>query len=88
MAKRYHVWWLASGLWVLIAAINAYNRQAGVVIGYNIFAAVLLALLGAAQYRCDKTGRPGKTAMAVISIVAVAIVVVVALTLLFIPTAA
>lgn len=58
--KEWYRWFVLSGIWVLITVLNIFSERSGVVIGYNIFAVVIFAILGIAQYFCDKKGEAGK----------------------------
>ena len=58
--KKWYMWLVLSGIWVLITVLNIFSERSGVVIGYNIFVAAIFAILGIAQYFCDKKGEAGK----------------------------
>lgn len=75
--RRFSVWLVLSGLWVAIAAFNVFTKQSGAVIQFDIFVAVLFAVLGITQYLHDEKGIIGRTLMGIIIGTAVAAVIVV-----------
>ena len=72
---KWYMWLVLSGIWVLITNLNIFSERSGVVIGYDIFAAVIFAILGIAQYFCDKKGEAGKKQLRAIRVGAVLLAV-------------
>lgn len=58
--KWFNVWFLISGVWIVVAIINLIQKQTPAVLAFNVFAAVLCAGLGAAQNSAAKQGDAGK----------------------------
>lgn len=56
-------WFILSACWILAAILNAYDHRSGIVVGYDIFAAAVFAVLGVAQRVCGQKGEQGKRLM-------------------------
>lgn len=77
MMKKWIVWFILAGIWVLAAILNALEQRN---VWYGIVAAAVFAMLGAAQYLCDEKGIITKKSMnilcAAVMVAAVAAVVI------------
>ena len=76
--KKWVVWFILTGVWALAAILNAMEQRNA---WYGVIAAIILAMLGTAQYLCDEKGVITKKAMNILcaAVVAAAAVVVVVL---------
>lgn len=73
--KKWWLWFILSGIWILVAIFNVLDKRSSVTIGFNIFVVVFFAVLGITQYFCDKKGEKGKKLFNQICMGATAIVV-------------
>lgn len=82
MKQWYRVWFLLAILWAISAIISAFQSRSGIVIGFQVFATILFAVLGIVQTLCDRKGERGRRAIQLIAILAIIVVVVVGVTLI------
>lgn len=61
--KWYNVWFLVSGVWIVVAIINLIQKQTPAVLAFNLFAVVLFAALGGVQNYANRQGDAGKKLM-------------------------
>lgn len=80
--KQWWMWFLQSGIWILVTIFNILDKRSSVLIGWNILAVILFTLLGVIQYVCDKKGEKGKRVFKKICIGAIVIIVIVFLLIL------
>ena len=74
--KKWYMWLVLGGIWVLAGTVNWFEHRPLTVIIYNLFAAALFFFLGAMQYFCDKKGESGKKIMKLIYISALLAMVI------------
>ena len=58
--KWFNIWFLLSGIWIVVAILNLVQGREGTLIAFNIFAVVLFAALGALQNFAAKQDQEGK----------------------------
>lgn len=58
--KWFNVWFLLSGVWIVIAILNLVQGREGTLIAFNIFAVILFAALGGVQNYAAKQDQKGK----------------------------
>lgn len=58
--KWFNVWFLLSGVWIVIAILNLVQEREGTLIAFNIFAVILFAALGGVQNYAAKQDQEGK----------------------------
>lgn len=58
--KWFNVWFLLSGVWIVIAILNLVQKREGTLIAFNIFAVILFAALGGVQNYAAKQDQGGK----------------------------
>ncbi|OUN08272.1 hypothetical protein B5G43_02500 [Flavonifractor sp. An92] len=58
--KWFNVWFLLSGVWIVIAILNLVQGREGTLIAFNIFAVILFAALGGVQNYAAKQDQEGK----------------------------
>ena len=58
--KWFNIWFLLSGVWIVVAILNLVQGREGTLIAFNIFAVVLFAALGALQNFAAKQDQEGK----------------------------
>ena len=58
--KWFNVWFLLSGVWIVIANLNLVQGREGTLIAFNIFAVILFAALGGVQNYAAKQDQKGK----------------------------
>ena len=75
------MYFILSALWLFIALYNVFMKRSGIVIGYNVLAAVLFALLGITQFVCSKKGQKGRQILRVVQTAAVILIAVLLLVL-------
>lgn len=44
--KKWWIWFIQSGIWILITILNVIDKRSSTAIGYNIFVAISFAALG------------------------------------------
>ena len=60
MMKWFNMWFLLSGVWIVVAVVNAFARPSAPVLAFNVFAVVLFAALGGVQNYANSHGEQGK----------------------------
>ena len=58
--KWFNVWFLLSGVWIVVAILNLVQGREGTLIAFNIFAVILFAALGGVQNYAAKQDQKGK----------------------------
>lgn len=58
--RWFNVWFLLSGVWIVIAILNLVQGREGTLIAFNIFAVILFAALGGVQNYAAKQDQEGK----------------------------
>lgn len=61
--KWFNMWFLFSGVWIVVAVVNAFTRPSAPVLAFNVFTVVLFAALGAVQNYSNNHGEQGKKLM-------------------------
>lgn len=58
--RWFNVWFLLSGVWIVVAILNLVQGREGTLIAFNIFAVILFAALGGVQNYAAKQDQEGK----------------------------
>lgn len=58
--RWFNVWFLLSGVWIVVAILNLVQGREGTLIAFNIFAVILFAALGGVQNYAAKQDQGGK----------------------------
>lgn len=58
--KKWWMWFIQSGIWLLVLIVNAISKRSSAVIFFNIFVVSMFAIMGVVQYLCEKNGEKGK----------------------------
>lgn len=58
--KKWWLWFIMSGIWILATIFDVLDNRSGIKIGFDIFVVILFSFLGIAQHICGKKGEKGK----------------------------